>query len=64
MIRFLDTRVVDSALDLRACHGLRTRDALRVASALMLPVGGHRFLTNDRRFARITKLFRARIKVC
>ena len=52
----LDARVVERALRLRAGDGLRTPDALQAASALTLPADGHRFLTNDRRFARIEGL--------
>lgn len=52
----LDAGVVDLALTLRARHGLRTPDALQAASALTLPADGRRFLTNDRRFARVAAL--------
>ena len=48
--------VVESALQLRARHGLRTPDALQAASAITLPARGHRFLTNDRSFARVEGL--------
>jgi predicted nucleic acid-binding protein len=52
----LDAGVLDLALTLRARDGLRTPDALQAASALTLPADGHRFLTNDRRFARVSTL--------
>jgi predicted nucleic acid-binding protein len=52
----LDAGVLELALTLRARHGLRTPDALQAASALTLPADGHRFLTNDRRFARVSAL--------
>ena len=52
----LDARVAELALRLRAGDGLRTPDALQAASALTLPADGHRFLTNDQRFARIDGL--------
>jgi len=52
----LDAGVVEQALTLHARDGLRTPDALQAASALTLPADGHRFLTNDRRFGRVTAL--------
>ena len=53
----LDALVVESALALRARHGLRTPDAIQAASALTLPAHGHRFLTNDRPLERVAELF-------
>lgn len=52
----LDASVVDMALGLRAHYGLRTPDALQAASALTLPADGHRFITNDKSFERVSAL--------
>lgn len=52
----LYAKVLELALTLRARDGLRTPDALQAASALALPAAGHRFLTNNRRFERVSAL--------
>lgn len=52
----LDTTptIADIAADLRARHGLRTPDAIQLASALA--VGCQAFLTNDARLRRVADL--------
>lgn len=52
----LDTTpaIADTAADLRARHGLRTPDAIQIASALAAGCGA--FLTNDARLRRVADL--------
>lgn len=46
--------IADTAADLRARHGLRTPDAIQIASALAAGCGA--FLTNDARLRRVADL--------
>jgi len=52
--RSIDATIADQAADLRARYGLRTPDALQIATALA--AGCDAFLTNDARLQRVTEL--------
>jgi predicted nucleic acid-binding protein len=49
-----DRVIADSAADLRARYGLRTPDAIQIATVLQ--AGCEAFLTNDRRLSRVAEL--------
>jgi predicted nucleic acid-binding protein len=51
----LDRGTVELATTLRACHGLRTPDALQAASCLKTGTP-HAFITGDRAFAKVPGL--------
>lgn len=51
----IDSAVIDSAIQLRADYGLRTPDAIQVASCLFSDEQ-HLFLTNDKRFTSVKRL--------